>query len=398
MRAIVLGALLAACSSGSSTAPSSSAAKSAPPSASQAAPSASASSSASAETGDAKRAKSLLVAGRKLAADEHWKDAEAKLDEASKLAPDDVTILSELGWAALHADDVDASAKVSERALGLAHEPRVKAQILYNLGRALEARGDKDGAKQRYQDSLALRPSKAVQTRLEGLGGKAPEPAPVPELPCAKTFPNTAALCSCLAPSAADACGVDAQAPKSESGELEIVRAPTDTEGETAFFLVANAGGGVTPVADLGRDYHPGAFGVDDTAKVLALDEQTIGDNKFAVVRTELVAVDTTTGGIEVSTVRTLRSTICALRSGSTPTRCPLAVPLEIDDTLAYPKDPATLTPDQKAYVDAHAKSAHELHVRLDVKLTAKGGADVTLAKGDEKDVPHGVLGHHAIF
>jgi tetratricopeptide (TPR) repeat protein len=397
-RAIVLGAMLSACSSGSSTAPSRSAAPSPAPSASQAAAAPSGSSSAAAASGDPKRAKSLLLAGRKLAADEHWKDAEAKLTEASALAPEDVTILSELGWAALHADDLDESKAVSERALGLARESRVKAQILYNLGRVLEERGDADGAKQRYQDSLALRPSKTVKARLEGLGGKAPEPPPAPELACAKTFPNTAALCACLSPSASDVCAVDPKAPASASGEFEIVRAPTETDGETAIYLVANAGGGVTPVAELGRDYHPGAFGLDDTATALALDEQTIGDEKVAVARTEIVDVDTTAGGIEVSTVRTLRSTICVLRSGSTPTRCPLSVPIVIDDTLAYPKDPATLSPDQKAYVDAHAKSAHELHVRLDVKLSAKGDAEVTLVKGDAKDVPGGVLGRHSIF
>jgi hypothetical protein len=349
------------------------------------------------ETGDTKKARALLVDGRKLEKDQHWKEALPLLIEASALAPDDVNILAELGWTALHAGDLDTAKRASDRALELTTDGHVRAQILYNLGRVAEAKDDKPGAKELYEKSLALRPSKNVEERLEGLGGQAPAAAPPPELPCNRTFPNTAALCGCLSKSP-DSCGTDKDAPTSESGELEIVKTTTETDGETLFLLVANDKGGVRPVAELGRDYHPGSFGIDNGAKVLGIDEQKLGDRRIAVVRTEVTDKDENNGGIEVMTVHTVASTICTLRTAKTATLCPLTVPTEIDDTHAFPHPAESLSADDKAYIDAHAKEAHERHMRLTVKLSAKGDVLVTLEKGDEKNVPKGILGHHALF
>ena len=310
-----------------------------------------------------------------------------------------MTILTEEGWAALHAGDLDAAERASKGALAIATDARTRGQILYNLGRVAEARGTTADAAHLYEQSLVLRPSKAVEDRLKSVGGTAPAPAATREIPCDKTFPNTAALCTCLTKGSATAeCGADTSAPKSESGEIEVVKSTTDLEGETVSFLVADDQGGVRPVAELAREYHPGAFGIDQSSKILALDEQSLADRRVAVVRVESSDKDVSNGGAEVSTVRTLRSTICALRDAKHPTTCPLTTPIEIDDTHAFPRPPGELTPEEKTYVEAHAKEAHELHTRLSVKLTSKGEAIVTLDKGDEKDVPAGALGHHAIF
>ena len=388
--------LVAACSGNADSSPTARRLATADPSS---APLRAVSASASAQSEASPRARSLLLEGRRFAKLERWVDAQRALTEAAKVAPEDVTILTELGWAALHAGDLDAAERVSKDALVAATDPRVRAQILYNLGRVAEARGANADASHFYEQSLALRASKSVEERLKSVGGTAPA-APVPrDIPCNKTFANTAALCACLTNGVSTAeCGTDAAAPASESGELEIVKATTDLEGEAVSFLVADDQGGVRPVAELGRDYHPNAFGIDQSAKVLALDEQPLGGRRVAVIRVESTDKDVSSGGAEAITVRTLRSTICSLRDGKHATTCPLTTPIEIDDTHAFPRPPGELTAEEKIYVDAHAKEAHEHHVRLSVKLTSKGEAIVTLDKGDEKDVPAGVLGHHPIF
>lgn len=346
-----------------------------------------------------KKARDLLVAARALERDEKWKDATAKLKDARALAPDDVVILSELGWAALHADDLATSKDASETALKIAKEPRQRASVLYNLGRVLEAEKDEPGALARYQESLELRPSKAIEERIASLGGKAPEPPKAEPLPCQKVYANTADLCSCLLPNPAPpgaTCAADANAPKLASGDLEVVRTSTATEGESAIYLVANVGNGITPVADIGRDYHPDAFGIDSSLKILGLNEQALGDRRLAELRAEQIETNTNAAGADVATLRVLRSTVCVLRSGTSPTKCPLVVPIETDDTRVFKKE--GLTDDQKTYVAAHEKEARDVQVRLTLKLSAKGYADVSFGKGDKTAVPKGILGRHELF
>ena len=152
-------------------APSATASGSAAPESSSVVPSASASATKPADKS------ALLRSGRKLSQAGQWKEAAQALDRARALDPDDVIVLSELGWAELNAADLTASQATSEHALSVAKEPRLRAQVLYNLGRVAEANGDRDTAKKRYEESLALRASRAVQSRLESLGGKAPPAA-----------------------------------------------------------------------------------------------------------------------------------------------------------------------------------------------------------------------------
>ncbi|MFO0611215.1 MAG: tetratricopeptide repeat protein [Polyangiaceae bacterium] len=394
---------LAACSSDVATPPA--AASSAAPTASNAtsarAPAASGSTAPSpAAAGTNKRARDLLTAARTLEHDEKWKDATAKLKEARGLAPDDVVILAELGWSALHSDDLATSKDASEKALAIAKEPRQRASVLYNLGRVLEAQNDKEGALARYQESLALRPSKAIEERVASLGGKAPEPPKSEPLPCQKVYANTADLCSCLLPNPAPAgatCATDPNAPKLPSGDLEVVRTSTATEGETALYLVANAGGGITPVADIGRDYHPDAFGLDSSIKILSLTEQTLGQ-RIAELRTEQLDTSTNAGGADVATLRVVRSTVCVLRTASSPTKCPLVVPIDTEDKRVFATDTSGLTPEQKTYVEAHQKEARDVEVHLTLKLSAKGYAEVGFGKGDKSAVPSGILGRHELF
>jgi hypothetical protein len=87
---------------------------------------------------------------------------------------------------------------------------------------------------------------------------------------------------------------------------------------------------------------------------------------------------------------------VCVLREGSSPTKCPLVVPLETDDRRVFKED--GLSAEQKAYVDAHKVEARDVEVRLTLKLSAKGYADVGFGKGDKSAVPQGILGRHELF
>jgi Tetratricopeptide repeat len=115
----------------------------------------------------------LLVAlgrGRALARTDDWAGAVAAFDRALQVAPGDPTALSELGWAALHAGDLDRAEQASAAAVAAATgRPRLEAASRYNLGRVREARGDPAGAASAYRASLALRPSRTVARHLQAL-------------------------------------------------------------------------------------------------------------------------------------------------------------------------------------------------------------------------------------
>jgi hypothetical protein len=94
--------------------------------------------------------------------------------------PDDAEALSELGWAAFQAHDLDRAHTATEQAIAAAKDPKVKAGALGNLGRIAEEEGDKAAAADAYTKSLALRPNPTVKARLAALGTSPPAAAPSP--------------------------------------------------------------------------------------------------------------------------------------------------------------------------------------------------------------------------
>ncbi len=244
-----------------------------------------------------------LRLGRKLAQASKWSEAAAALARAASVEPSDAVLLSELGWAQLKAGDLDPSRATSERALPLAADPRVRAQILYNLGRVAEAKHEDATAKERYEQSLALRPNRTVQARLEALGGAlsaAPAGAPTPRLPCDRVFANRQALCDCLLADrevlasrddAPRSCGAEPNTPGDREGELSVLRFGVDERalGEAAHLLAANVGGGLRPVADLGRDYR-GTDGAESKVAVRGFEARSLEGRRLLLVRSDLEA------------------------------------------------------------------------------------------------------------
>lgn len=404
-RAIVVASWLVVMACGSGEAPSSTVASATSvPAAASGLPSA-----APAAAPVASSPKDALRRGRQLAKDGQWKEAAAAFRAATEASPDDALLLSELGWALLNAGDQRASAEASQHALEVVTEPRLKAQIFYNLGRALEAQDDRAGAKKRYEESLALRSNRTVEARLEALGGAKPKVGPQRKgLACARGFPNTQALCDCLLGEKSAlalfgdddkiTCGVDAGSPRGAGDELQILRwgAASADAGESVLLLTANTAGGVMPVAELGRDYDPGTFGVKNAIKVLGIEQKTVGEREVAIVKAEQRDSDASTGGLEVLTTRTLRATVCTLRDDTHPTVCPFALPLEIDESLHYVDD-KTASPSDLAYAEAHRSGAYDRALRFDLSL-ADGRATLKQTKGSEEWAPKGALGKHPIW
>ncbi len=136
-----------------------------------------------------------LRAGRNLQKQKKWREAMAALNKALAIFPTSDRALSELSWSAFKAGDFARAETAARASVTYAIDPRVKAASLFNLGRALEKRGDKPGAVAVYQRSLRLRPNRIVKKRLVGLGGKVPKLVQTP--PCSR-FQTTKQLCACM--------------------------------------------------------------------------------------------------------------------------------------------------------------------------------------------------------
>jgi tetratricopeptide (TPR) repeat protein len=125
---------------------------------------------------DATRAQVALRNGRALDQKGDLAGALAAFESASKLAPEDTAILSELGWALYRNKDLERAASLTEDAVSRSVEPRLKAASLYNLGRIREAQGRPSEAIRAYVESYAKRKTTEARERLVGL---VPRPEPI---------------------------------------------------------------------------------------------------------------------------------------------------------------------------------------------------------------------------
>lgn len=110
-----------------------------------------------------------LREGRALVKKKDYARAIARFDAALAVVEGDAAALSEIGWAALQAGDLERAQDATTRSIAAAENPKLKAASLYNLGRIAEERGDKDAAARAYTESLALRPNETVEKRLAKL-------------------------------------------------------------------------------------------------------------------------------------------------------------------------------------------------------------------------------------
>lgn len=330
---VALTVALVACGGDASAPAPSASAAAAPP-----APSASASVEASATSSaraDTKSVAAALTEGRKLAKDGKWAEAVVAFKKAAEVDPPSPLLLSELGWAAFNAQDLELAASATQRGLDAVTDPKVKASILYNKGRIAEAKGDKDAAKAAYEASIALRPSDVVKKRLEGLGVSAPAaPEPVKEKPiCAQSFPTVAGACACLVgqaktlgfAGAAPSCNaVDLTQPDGSPNEhpMEVVKLEAD--GQSLHYLLLDVGGRLVPVRRIEGD--------DVVPRRVLLPLK--GD--ASVLGLVFERTSTETG----KTVRSTLEILCALPPHAPAPVCPLEVPNAVSELKNGQVDP----------------------------------------------------------
>jgi hypothetical protein len=141
-----------------------------------AAPSASPASSAAASAdrrppltpAQAKAYQGALARGRLATTREQYPEAIDAFTEALAASKDDPRAYSERGYAELRADRPDAADDDLQRAVGHFSDPKLEAQIWFNLGLVAEARGKADRARLAFARSFQLNPLKAAADKLSG--------------------------------------------------------------------------------------------------------------------------------------------------------------------------------------------------------------------------------------
>lgn len=270
-----------------------------------------------------------LEEGRKKSRAKDFVGAIAAFDRALALAPDDVRVLAEVGWAAFNAGDLARADAANRRALANVTDKTLRAQILYNAGRVAEEKKDSEAARKAYAESLALRDNAEVKRRLDGVSGSGAPAAPS----CDAGAPSIEALCKCLLGLPETPFIMEGQKPMCAarpsslslgSPRLSIVRygAPEDELGERVNVLVAEDGGVFRPLTELGRDYMPGAFGVHNTATVVGGEARSVGSRSVIVIKSELRRYDQNLAGLEACSESIDLETVCALGEGKKATRC----------------------------------------------------------------------------
>ncbi len=393
-RSLFLLALLAGCSAKNKTtssteagAASASVVVSAPDAAAPSvakAPGSDAGAKAAPSTDDRRAFAKALDEGRKKTRAKDYTGALADFDRALALSPDDGRVLSEIGYAAMLAGDHTRAESANRQALRVVHDPLLRAQILYNAGRSAEAKGEKEAARNLYGESLGLRENAEVRRRFTANGGTDAAPA----MGCAQGAKTVEALCTCLVATrevftgmgnAKPVCGATAASLSLGTPRLSVIRlgAPEDGPGERLYVLVARDGATLRPVADLGSDYEPGAFGVHNEAKVVGGVVKPAGTRSVVVVTSEQDDLDHNLAGLEACTHVEKRETVCALGEGDKPTRC-VTVPISTESGCGPGVQPEDLDAESRALLAERKKdwgktsSKHTWSVAPDGSLVVK--------------------------
>jgi tetratricopeptide (TPR) repeat protein len=115
------------------------------------------------------RYRKALRAGRKAENKGDLAGAAAAFNEALAARPNDGAAQTELGWIAFQQKDLDKAEQLSRKAISALDNAQLLGGAWYNLGRALEAKGNRAGAIEAYKSSLGKRPNRVVRERLATL-------------------------------------------------------------------------------------------------------------------------------------------------------------------------------------------------------------------------------------
>lgn len=221
---------------------------------------------------DQKKYSQLLRKGRELQAKKDYVKAMVAFDDALKVAADDATVLTEMGWTAYLAKDLDQAEKYTRKALANQATPSVRGAALYNLGLVREAKADRKGAIAAYSASLKERSNATVRAALAKLDPAAAAALdPFKPQPLAGPFKSVDDYCKTTTKPDDDAewqceCGKDSAVAKPAVAKpyeaLEPVTQKCTVHGtdmaRTSYALAIKAGGSwyVGPIADTFENRH----------------------------------------------------------------------------------------------------------------------------------------------
>jgi tetratricopeptide (TPR) repeat protein len=219
-----------------------------------------------------------ITEGRKLAKTKQFAQAAAEFEEAVKLDPYDARALSELGWVAFQAGELERAEEATRTSLRFTYDPKVRGATLYNLGRIHEARAQLPEAALAYANSLAVRANDTVSKRLDALKAQGITPPAVAEQRCGFKRQEAAtpeAVCKALASGAGLRCDdSDIKTWKLEDAhisEAALVAIEREEEWTADYYLLVKIDG-VWQSDQLGYAYNPGAFGVSEEFEVKTLE------------------------------------------------------------------------------------------------------------------------------
>ncbi len=364
--------------------------------------SASAASSASAKPKAVKPDQAMLkhlAKGRELSKAKKYPEAIAEFDKALALTPNDGRVLSEVGWAALQGKDFERSRTASEKALLSTSEPKIRASILYNLGRVAEEEGKKELAAKRYAESLALRDNAEVEKRLVATGG-------VPPRACSRGFEDEAKLCECLAKRGEWdflASGNGLSCAKSTE-PLDKPRLQLLTlSGKDAFakqtLIAAKDTEGWRYIGELGLEYNPGAFGIENTTSFDGLDTRKLGERTLATFKHSQEHRDSNMAGLEICFDTTKVHTLCVM-SQTGPSSCPLSIPIEVESSCGpgVELDPAETDPVVISMAKSAKDGAFKKSAKVSYEVSDAGEVTVKLDAGDKDLLGKSLVGTHKLF
>jgi hypothetical protein len=138
-----------------------------------------------------------LQSGRAAQQTKSWSAAIAAFTAALKVAPDDATLLGELGWTQYLAKDLVSAEASTRKALAGESAPSIRGATLYNLGLIEEAKHDGSAAVAAYRESLQVRPNGIVRRALAKLDPNAAAAFdPFKPVAMEGPFPSVAAYCA----------------------------------------------------------------------------------------------------------------------------------------------------------------------------------------------------------
>jgi hypothetical protein len=237
---------------------------------------------------------------------------------------------------------------------------------------------------------------------------EAPPTVEPPTLPCASGAPTVEALCDCLLEDFKKNAALQGEAPRCNvvdvpgglgAPELVSLWYGCETPGEGFHLLAVREAGAVRPLADLGHDYSPGAFGVENVAKLLGGATRKVGSRSPVVVRSEQRDRDFNAAGLELCLTSADLETVCSMGDGSVPTRC-MTVPIALEAGCGPGVEltGSDLTAEVKATLAELRKSWKRTKAKLRWSIADDGKLVVQKASGDANLISAGIVGKHALF